>query len=322
MANSATYIPRELVTKILIQLPSQLPLAMLNPTLLNITNRSFTAELTEELLDKLDSSLIRIENRIMPSMFHFTRVVSSCNGIICLEGPWDNRGFYLWNPSIRQYKKVHGGSTYCTSACSYSTKGFGYDSISDDYKVLRLLYQNWHDLFLIVQVYSSNADSWREFKNPILKKLKYDDQHNIVANGVLYLGNEDDLISFDLHKQDLGMVSLPSFDGNKRRSDVMEFQGSIALFFESGPGIIDLWTLDAVSCHMAPWSKKFSIHTSSEIWIHFYLGAEQFYGSRRLSNITTGFLDTSVTRWVQTSNKWSQMLIKSHEVSVCLAGQW
>lgn len=92
------------------------------------------------------------------------------------------------------------------------TVGFGYDSIYEDYKVVRLVYQNWNDFFLIVQVYSSNADSWRQFKNLILRKLKFDDTHCIIANVVLYFGNEDDLISFDLHEEVFGLVSLPSFD--------------------------------------------------------------------------------------------------------------
>lgn len=303
-AMSAIYIPEELVTEILIRLPvktlvicksvcktwlstisnpyftkSQLHRAIRNPTVLSITKpgqESVQAELKEQLvLDKPDSYFIRINSHVMPRLFSHTRFVNSYDGIICLDSiPWRASGVYLWNPSIGQYKEL---PLIRLGSFSYSKEGFGYDSISDDYKVVRILYQMPADHFVIVHVYSNNANSWREFKNPILKKLEYNDRHSIVVNGVLYLGNEDELITFDLHLEVLGLVSLPSFDKEERRSDVMDFQGSVAVFFRSKPDIIDLWTLDGLS--MSSWTKKFSIYTDLNIRLHFYLGAGQFYGT-------------------------------------------
>ncbi|XP_074354776.1 F-box/kelch-repeat protein At3g06240-like [Apium graveolens] len=239
-AKSAIYIPEELVTEILVRLPvktllicksvcktwfaiisnpcftkSQLHLALINPTILGIKKwdkKSVEARLKEELvLDNPDSSSIRINSHFMPRLFSHTRFVSSYNGIICLKSiPGRAPGVYLWNPSVGQYKEL---PSIRLGPYSYSKERFGYDFISNDYKVVRILYLKPADVFLVVHVYSNNANSWREFKNPILKKLESNDRsHSIVVNGVLYLGNEDELITFDLHQEVLGLVSLPSFD--------------------------------------------------------------------------------------------------------------
>ncbi|KAL1816570.1 hypothetical protein ACET3Z_019144 [Daucus carota] len=130
-------------------------------------------------------------------------------------------------------------------------------------------------------VYSSTADSWTsEFKAPILKNVEYYGRTNVVVDGVLYFDdNKDHLISFDLHNEIFGLVPIPSL--TRMGSDVLDFQGSVAMVFQSGFEIYDLWTLDNVSGDVS-WTKKFSIeaHPETEIWLTKYLGAAQFFGKK------------------------------------------
>lgn len=228
----------------------------------------------------LSSSPVHFNCLLMPHLFDYSRVISSYNGIICLAD-YFGRAIYLWNPSIRQCRKLPSVKPYATRSMPVKI-GFGYDSISDGYKVFRIVFENIFDIVPIVQVYSTSADIWREFRAPILKNWKIYKQTNIVVNGIMYFDGGDELISFDLHKEVFGLVSFPSFI-QRKGSDVLEFEGFVAMVFESvgrGPGL-DLWTLNDVSGEVS-WTKRFSIEADSDtnIWLYCYLGARQFYGCK------------------------------------------
>ncbi|XP_059310057.1 F-box/kelch-repeat protein At3g23880-like [Lycium ferocissimum] len=66
----------------------------------------------------------------------YPRVVGSVNGLICLaisiNGGLDD--LYLWNPSIRKYKKLPSYDNEIT--LTNFNFGFAYDEFQDDYKVV------------------------------------------------------------------------------------------------------------------------------------------------------------------------------------------
>ncbi|KAK1375168.1 hypothetical protein POM88_031361 [Heracleum sosnowskyi] len=104
---------------------------------------------------------------------------------------------------------------------------------------------------------------------------------------VLYFDGGDVLVSFDLHDEVFRLVQFPSLIRRRKRSDVLDFEGSLAMVFESGPGVVDLWTLDHVSKEVS-WTKKFSFGNDlddleTKIWLSCYLGAGQFYGTKLLN---------------------------------------
>ncbi|XP_017253016.1 F-box/kelch-repeat protein At3g23880-like [Daucus carota subsp. sativus] len=238
----------------------------------------------EALLDAaaqdLSSSPVQFHRLVMPRLFstHYS-IKSVCNGILCLANSFGNV-VYLWNPSISKFKKLPAPEPYTCTTLPVKV-GFGYDPISDDYKVFRVVSEKEFDVEPLIQVYSSNADSWTsEFKAPILKNVEYYGRTNVVVDGVLYFDNNmDHLISFDLHNESFGLVPIPSL--TRMGSDVLDFQGSVAMVFQSGFEIYDLWTLDNVSGDVS-WTKKFSIeaHPETEIWLTKYLGAAQFFGKK------------------------------------------
>lgn len=237
--------------------------------------------LFEALLDvsvqDLSTSPIRI-HRIR----YEQRVASSChNGIICVADVFEN--LYLWNPSIRQCKKLPFPPKPCTDTMLEFNFGFGYDSISDDYKVIRLFDDLISDgLVPVLQVYSSNADSWTEFHPPIVDGELPDIEANIVINGVLYFTVGDNLLSFDFRKQVFVPFPFPTSTASIRtmKSNILDFKGSVAIVFQSGTGV-DLWTLEDVSGEVL-WTKKFSIEVDFKLdmRLSFYLGAGQFYGEK------------------------------------------
>ncbi|CAI9295090.1 unnamed protein product [Lactuca saligna] len=64
------------------------------------------------------------------------RTIGSCNGTFCLK---TKNGFTLWNPSIR--RKVRVPKCPRSSKLALGGIGFGFDPISDDYKIVWISYE-------------------------------------------------------------------------------------------------------------------------------------------------------------------------------------
>lgn len=65
---------------------------------------------------------------------------------------------------------------------------------------------------------------------------------------------------------------------HKRKSDVLDFNGSVAMIFESVCDglVISLWTLDDV-CGKVFWVKKFNLEVVQGLsWIALHLGVGQY----------------------------------------------
>uniref|UniRef100_A0A3Q7HEC6 F-box associated beta-propeller type 3 domain-containing protein n=1 Tax=Solanum lycopersicum TaxID=4081 RepID=A0A3Q7HEC6_SOLLC len=68
----------------------------------------------------------------------YLNIAGSCNGILCLVD--DNRSypnhFYLWNPSIRKFVNLPTPMyTFETCSICAHVQGFGFDCVTNDYKV-------------------------------------------------------------------------------------------------------------------------------------------------------------------------------------------
>ena len=81
--------------------------------------------------DNNDSSFHQFQNVEFPLTSSF-RLIGSVNGLFCL---FEDKRFILWNPYIRKFiilRKTYGPLT-CRS-------GFGFDSRTNDYKVMRIAF--------------------------------------------------------------------------------------------------------------------------------------------------------------------------------------
>lgn len=72
----------------------------------------------------------------------YLNIAGSCNGILCLVD--DNRSypnhFYLWNPSIRKFVNLPTPMyTFETCSICAHVQGFGFDCVTNDYKVVRIV---------------------------------------------------------------------------------------------------------------------------------------------------------------------------------------
>ncbi|KAL6203671.1 hypothetical protein ACLB2K_027371 [Fragaria x ananassa] len=97
------------------------------------------------------------------------RVVGICNGLVCLADDLNRYGykFLIWNPSIRKLVTLpKPGLRYETVGGYDAFDGFAFDVITNDYKVVRLVQDQYgwgsdeDENQTFVEVYSLAAGSW------------------------------------------------------------------------------------------------------------------------------------------------------------------
>ncbi|XP_050217358.1 F-box protein At3g07870-like [Mercurialis annua] len=98
-------------------------------------------------------------------------VVGSNNGLVCLCYAYRNYGstthkLIIWNPSIRKYLLIPEPNFLFLCSISEKLMGFGFDSRTNDYKLL--LAQFWGDCIKNVVLYSLNSYSWKNYSNVAL----------------------------------------------------------------------------------------------------------------------------------------------------------
>ncbi|XP_058786770.1 F-box/kelch-repeat protein At3g23880-like [Vicia villosa] len=106
----------------------------------------------------LDSVL---STKVKPRRLPFNSIVASCDGILCL---CDKRKgcVALWNPSIRKFKESPPFENTQILNQVYTTFGFGYDRVSDNYKVVVLYYTEGNLLDTTkVKVHTLGTNLWK-----------------------------------------------------------------------------------------------------------------------------------------------------------------
>ncbi|XP_059631098.1 F-box protein CPR1-like isoform X2 [Cornus florida] len=128
----------------------------------------------------------------------YVEVVGSCNGLLCLCETED-QPIVLWNPSTRKHQKLPVAliqvprelrvaqltSDFCVFFTVY---GFGFDSVSDDYKLVRIVqFCGFNDdlFYSEVKVYSLKSNSWRRIQC-FPYYLRYERVNAAVVGGVLH----------------------------------------------------------------------------------------------------------------------------------------
>ncbi|KDP29842.1 hypothetical protein JCGZ_18417 [Jatropha curcas] len=153
------------------------------------------------------------------STIGFFQIVGSVNGLVCLRVNSVTDQFFinidtliLWNPAIKRSFNVpkpnYSGETIV---------GFGYDSRTDDYKLVRIVKQN-RCYRAQVELFSLNMGSWKALTDiiPPLKSTDWDSP--IFSNGVLHwLTYEKDehfnyynkILGFNMSDEEFNEITLP-----------------------------------------------------------------------------------------------------------------
>ncbi|KAK1358343.1 F-box domain-containing protein [Heracleum sosnowskyi] len=182
--------------------------------------------------------------------------VRSCNGLVTLADR-SISVLYIWNPLTRLFKLILPSKIFphYSNVGFAKNLGFGFDSVSNDYKILRVVlggysYSGGNVSVMVAELYSVNADSWKEIRIP-------NEMHGFKSNlilpcvcvdsGVLYFEGVEEILSFDLHDEVFGLFQYPNSGGKK--SCLLNVDSSPAVIMESGGGgsALSLWKLDGVA---------------------------------------------------------------------------
>lgn len=221
----------------------------------------------------------------------FMKLVASHDGVVCVSVsnfPRYELGFsnfyklhnadvYIWNPATRESKALprHNIRENIMSV----SLGFGFDSVGNEFKVVRVVC-SFRGPFS-AEVYSEKRNAWRRVQ-PKPCDVPYYDVFDVCVNGLLCCTGMYGLMAFDLNKEVFKSgIKLPVRCRDIRRYDarLTVVNDSIAVAFfsrdEELSGKVKLWMLDDDACLRggeveASWTLVLSIRV--DIPGHFVLG--------------------------------------------------
>ncbi|XP_010520737.1 PREDICTED: F-box/kelch-repeat protein At3g06240-like [Tarenaya hassleriana] len=143
-----------------------------------------------------------------PYRRNWVDIVGSCNGLVCIS-PADGAVF-MFNPTTGESKRIPDLPESGFEEEDYETFGFGFDAITDDYKVVALVSG---DDVLNSSVYSLKTDSWKPLVNfPYRGSLN---RSGVLVNGAIHwvASPEEDnrrvVVAFDLTSEQFKDMALP-----------------------------------------------------------------------------------------------------------------
>ena len=158
----------------------------------------------------------------IPGYDYFFSFVGSCNGIVCLCA---NRidGIFLFNPALRQSKRLPPRPFGCPPGLEdwAGPLGFGYDPITDDYKVVKFVdiweeeTENCSYPELVdnkVEIYNLSTNTWRQLDG-FSKQVGNHRCFSIFFNGCFHWyddsGPEIQIVSFNMATEVFLNIPLP-----------------------------------------------------------------------------------------------------------------
>ncbi|GKB15835.1 putative F-box domain-containing protein [Tanacetum coccineum] len=150
-------------------------------------------------------------------------IIGSSNGLVCFSVSFANGKILVTNPLTGEVKKLQTvpGISIRLSACW----GFGYDSFTDDYKVITGI--KVHKVGTLFQVLTLKSNIWKVKR---LVKLKFIGVPiGILLNGALHWfmkvsdTKRQVIISFDLSREEF--TEIPQPDDSQYRYDYLNFLG-------------------------------------------------------------------------------------------------
>ncbi|XP_056687176.1 F-box protein CPR1-like [Spinacia oleracea] len=224
-----------------------------------------------QLLDKA----IEINHPLLSNK-EYTDIVGSCNGLICLCNN-QNQNFALWNPCTGKHEKVPHPDFHVKN---FLTHGFGYDSTTDDYKVVSILQQHNRlkggTVDTEVEVYSMKTRSRK-----LIQQFSYlvcNPCNGIFANGALHwvarqspnlYSGSDLVIAFDLGVEKCRVVKQPNYVDTNFHMSLGLLGGNLCILCHYPKESFDLWVM--ADYQTESWTKLVSISQPNVIRCFEYM---------------------------------------------------
>lgn len=221
-------------------------------------------------LDSSTNVVNKIDNPLYFAIFE-TVILGSCNGVVCLCTTEPDNEIAFWNPLVRKFKKTRLAPAKCSEGPGRGIciKGFGYDHVHDDHKVVRLVQYStlFNDLaHSKIEVFSLKTDAWREIGD-FPYHICYRRNFNVFTNGALHWlvtrkpeSKIDFLIAaFDLTTDELRLVPRPEcVNVNERvKVNLGILGGCLTVVCNYPKKKVDVWVMKSYGVKES-WSKLIS----------------------------------------------------------------
>ncbi|XP_075672521.1 F-box/kelch-repeat protein At3g23880-like [Castanea sativa] len=221
-----------------------------------------------------DPTLPPVSKFEIPPIFDEFSIVGFCNSVFCLAS-YDqdlNHIIYLWNPSIRKFKKLR--STLFLYSNVTVVFGFAFDSKNNDFKVLRLITFREKKPQAEAEIYTLSTDSWRKVILTMESLRGYEPNfgsivsilpRSVFCNGALhFIANtcvHHFILSFDVHDETFHEMKMPLPQNYALSFQLAVFKGLLAIiyFFH---GLCHFWVMEEYGV-VGSWTRKFLIPMDS-----------------------------------------------------------
>uniref|UniRef100_A0A5B6ZCC6 F-box domain-containing protein n=1 Tax=Davidia involucrata TaxID=16924 RepID=A0A5B6ZCC6_DAVIN len=211
--------------------------------------RSYSEDLNEEQYsvyfdNETFDEYAKLEFPLKSLSNYYFRIVGSCNGLMCLSD--DQFGYaetlFLWNPSIRRtlaLPRVRVG--FESHGPFMHAIGFGFDPLTNDYKVVRIVYLDCVEIPPEVDIFTLSTGTWRNISHLGLPYLIQERAPQACLNGATHWiasdlemmrGVSNLIVSFNMSDEVFGEILLPdsmAHDTWLRGVRVAKFQESLSV---------------------------------------------------------------------------------------------
>lgn len=222
-----------------------------------------------------DRTLTQVSKVEIPSFLDKYSIVGFCNSVFCLAS-YDQDFYhkiYLWNPSIRKFKKLL--STRFLYSDVRVVFGFAFDSKkNNDFKVLRLVTFREKKPPAEAEIYTLSTDSWRKVIITMESLRGYEPNFgsivsvlppSVFCNGALhfiaYTCRHHFILSFDVHDETFHEIMMPLPQNYSLSFQLAVFKGLLAvIYFYDCLG--HFWVMEEYGV-VGSWTRKFLIPMDS-----------------------------------------------------------
>ncbi|XP_050229026.1 F-box protein CPR1-like [Mercurialis annua] len=200
-------------------------------------------------------------------------VFGSCNGVVAM---YNKQGISLWNPSTNMFK------SFPLWIVDIVFDGFGYDSVSGDYKVI-MLTKLFSEDFLRVMIYSVKNNSLRridDLHSPVPYAYDYEISGVLVGFVLHWVAHPRGVVSayhnfilaFDLRDETFHQVPQPRdmIDVENKVFDVVSELGGCLSISYRYQGRVDIWIMKEYGIEDS-WTKLVSLHSRENFSLFYRL---------------------------------------------------
>ncbi|XP_071697516.1 F-box/kelch-repeat protein At3g23880-like [Rutidosis leptorrhynchoides] len=231
-----------------------------------------TCKLFNVLYDKQPLNAIELDYPLK-QLQKSVSIVGSCNGLLCIA--IDEDKLFIWNPTTRRSNRL----PYCGFEPGpgwYVSYGFGYDTLTDDYKVVGIpcVYPGV-ECDTKVKIYSLRTGNWKEVGDFPHKSLLNDDGK--FSNGALhwavwrYFGSSYSwtIVSVDLGNESYGEVPQPVYDEGKKDLSLGVLGENLSVVCVYRGKCADVWVMKVYG-EQDSWTKLVSVPYMTDPGRHQY----------------------------------------------------